>query len=162
MRPEKIVIELQNICNHKLNIMKQILSLTIAQKEALTNKEDQGINLLNQIIEEKQSLIDIVNQLDHDFITNYEAIKKLLKIDSFEECTEEPVKGFKQLKDTVNEIVNVTKDISQLDKENMEMANSNMNELKAQLKNIKTGKKVINSYNRKYVETPSILIDKKR
>lgn len=162
MRSEELVLELQGICSEKLNIMQQMLTLTKAQNTSLLAIEDEKIDCLNQIIEEKQSLIEIVNQLDHDFLRNLDVLKKLLNIDSLEECTQEPVEGFKELKGIIEEIMNISEEMRQLDKENMQRATSNMDELKKQLKSIKVGQKATNSYNRKYMETPSILIDKKR
>ncbi|KAB3532051.1 flagellar export chaperone FlgN [Alkaliphilus serpentinus] len=162
MNPQENVAILKHVSTEKLKLVKELLELTIKQKESLLAAEDNSTELLNRIVEEKQCIITTINHLDYDFSSNYDALLDSLGLKSLEGIKEEPVKGFKELKLVISEIMTVMQKIKILDDENHRLAIKNMEAIKGQLKTMKTGKMATNSYGKKYKESPSIFIDRKR
>ncbi|GAB6086323.1 flagellar protein FlgN [Alkaliphilus crotonatoxidans] len=162
MKPEVVVDYLYRISEGKLQLMEQLLKLTKQQSVVLKDITDENLAELNQVIEEKQQVIEKVDLLDKEFVGKFEGLKELLGIDSFADMSKEPVVGFKNLKETIEKIVDVRNEIEAVDKANTEKAQMHMAAIKQELQTVKIGKQVNKNYGKKYVVNEPILFDKKK
>ncbi len=156
-----LVTELQGLSESKKALMLKLLELTKRQQDIILADDD--MVGLEEVIDSKQRLMIQIDELDVYFLDKYTAVKAGLGIDSLDALREEPVAGFKALKEEIEGIVSIMQAIKQLDDINTQRAKDNLDKVKAQLKVINVGKKATNSYsNSKYKQSQSILIDNKR
>lgn len=161
MIPVEYLATLKHISSEKKRLVGEIMDLTYKQNQILKTA-DENSDLLGKIIDEKQKVIRIIDQLDYDFSINYDALKESLGVKSLEGQKEEPVEGFKELQTTISGIISVMENIKLLDDENHKLATRNMEKIKGQLKNVKSSKKATSGYQKKYNENAALFVDKKR
>lgn len=162
MKPEAVVDYLFRLSEGKLQLMEQLLNLTMDQSEILKSIDEEALKQLNRAIEEKQKVAEKVDILDKEFLQKFEELKKFLGVASFAEVQGEPVAGFKKLKGKIQEIVSITDRIQEIDQQNSANARVHMDAIKEQLKTVKIGRRANQGYGKKFEVNQPILIDKKK
>lgn len=150
---------LYRLSDAKLHLMTNLMEATKRQQEAL---EEENLEALSQAIEAKNKIIEKIDVLDKEFAEKYRDLKEALGIEDLTQVEKEPVEGFKDLKEKIQEIMAKVNSVNQLDQENLEKMKKDMEKVQAKLKNARTGKKALGSYNSKYQQGESIFIDKKK
>lgn len=161
MNTEVVTDYLIRISAGKLQLVNQLLQLTLQQQEALGVVAEEGISALDRHIHKKQEIMGKIDLLDKEFLEKFQILKDQLGISSFADLTEEPVEGIKELQKQIKEILKVTGKIKEIDEANAIKAQQNLEEIKQQIKVVKIGKKTNQGYGKKFNEIHSILIDKK-
>ena len=160
MNPGKeLTAYLYRISEAKLKLMVNLMEATQDQQQAL---EGENLETLNQAIAKKNKIIEKIDVLDKEFAQKYVDLKEALGIEDLSKVEEEPVEGFKDLKEKIHEIMSQVNKVNQLDKENLEKMKKDMEEVQSKIKNARTGKKAMGSYHSKYQQSESIFIDKKK
>ncbi|WP_265445767.1 flagellar protein FlgN [Acetivibrio straminisolvens] len=158
--PEGYIQRLVEISQQKIDCLKSILSLTTAQAEAIN---EEGMDGLSKLIDEKQIKIDEINSLDEKFNECFTALKQKLGINSLDEAGRLGIKGAKELQELVSEIMVFLREISEIEKKNKEKANGLLNELGAKIREIREGRRVSSAYSPSAsLSPPSYFIDKKK
>lgn len=156
----EIIEYLFKLSEGKLFLMKQLLTLTQQQSEGLESK---ATDILNQIIEQKQSIMDRIDILDKEFVEKYDLLKSELLIDQIGSLQHDDRDKMRLLQDKIKEIQSLTEKIQQIDRANVERVKQNINSIKSELKKVKFGKKISQSYgNNKVTDGISIFVDKKQ
>ena len=160
MNPGKeLTAYLYRISEAKLKLMVSLMEATQDQQQALG---EENLEVLNQAIEKKNKIIEKIDVLDREFAEKYGELKETLGIEDLSQVQEEPVEGFKDLKEKIHEIMAQVNKVNQLDKENLEKMKKDMEIIQSKIKNARTGQKAVGSYNSKYQQSESIFIDKKK
>ncbi|SNS48285.1 FlgN protein [Anaerovirgula multivorans] len=159
MKIEEIINYLQRLSDAKFVLMENLLKITGEQHRAL-EKEDWEV--MDNLIQQKQKIMDKIDLLDKEFIEKYDILKKDLGIKELQEIDPEKLPGVEELKKKINRILEVVKKIQELDQENTQKIKKNITKAKENLKTIKTGRKAFEGYNSSYRETYSIFFDKKK
>lgn len=162
MNLEKLVTELIDMARDKRSKLQRLKELSEAQQQLLLD-DPEDVSELQRLIDSKQAVMGKIDAIDAEFLFKYEALKKSLGVDSLESITEEPVKGLRELKLEIQQLLQLMVDMKVLDDSNTQKARDNLDKVKAQLKVINVGRKATSSYsNSKYKQSQSILIDNKR
>lgn len=143
----------------KLDKLKEIKQLTRMQKDAIGNED---IDALNNLVAEKQKIIDYISWCDQSFQAELANLRELMS-----------AKGLMELKDVlqgnpdnealgsaIRQIVNTIEDIQEMEKENHLKLLNNMEEIKDRLKKIRQGKKSFNGYSQNVGGVAGNFIDK--
>ncbi len=159
MKTEQLINYLLRLSDAKLLLMKDLLETTKKQGQILDLEEAED---LEDLIREKQKLIEKIDVLDKEFVEKYDDLKKKLGVDKLQDLEGKELSGFQDLKSRIGEIMDVIHEISPLDQNNNEKIKGNILKIKKNLKTIKTGQKALSEYNKPYKENPSIFLDKKK
>lgn len=154
---EELIEELIDISKEKLSLLNLMLKFTKEQKNFI--KED-NIEKVNLIINKKDNLIEKIDSLDIQFLSKFIHLKKENNVEDINELNIEDFPKLKDLKEIIEEISSTLMALSLLDEENKTKLKMDLENVKSNLKNIKKGKKVYNSYNKTL--NNSILIDEKK
>ena len=141
----------------KKEYLLDILDLTKKQENII---EEDKLDELDNILQEKEKLMGKIDDLDGEFLTVYNHIKEEEKIDSFEKLPIERYENVKELKAIVNEINNILNTLTILDKNNINKMKANLEKTQSELKNVKVGKRAYKGYS--YGDVGSIFIDEKK
>lgn len=141
----------------KKDLLLEILKLSKEQERII---EEDKMEELDSILQEKEKLMGKIDSLDMDFLTVYNRIKEEEKIDSFENLPIDRYGNLKDLKALVNEINNILNNLTILDKNNIGKMKANLEKTKSDLKNVKVGKRAYKGYS--YGDVGSIFIDEKK
>lgn len=132
----------------------------MAQTEAINIE---GMDGLKKLISDKQVKIDEINKIDEEFGVYFARLKQKLGINKLEEIKSSDLKGAKELQQTIGQIMELLKEINELEKHNNEKAKGFLNDLGAKIRQIKEGKKLSNAYSPGTgLRQPSYFIDKKK
>lgn len=158
--PDKYISRLWEASNKKYKLLKEMLSLTQAQTNVIT--EDKITNL-ESIIAEKQILIDEINKLDEEFNVYFQRLKQTLQISNLDDLKGHNITGVKELQETISTIMGLIKEISLIEKQNSVKANQLLQSFGEEIKRLNQSKKVSLVYNTpKITQSPSYFIDKKK
>ncbi len=155
-----IVENIQNMINlagEKKKHLESLLKLTELQEEIIVNED---LDELETILAKKEDLMATIDGIDGKFLENYEEAKEKSNIKSLEDLDTRKFANLKDLKEAVKEINKLLNTISLKDRNNVSKMKENMDKSKADLKQIKDGKKAYKGYN--FEEPGSILIDEKK
>lgn len=141
---QMIIQEMIKICNTKLFHLKNIISISENQKEAIT---EDNTDLLNSAISEKQAEMDTIDKLDKYFIQKYEELKKTYNINSVEDMDSSTYPDIKELQTKISAIFQALQMIEEIDKYNNEKLNESFEDVKMKLRQIKQGKTINKGYN---------------
>lgn len=161
---EKYIERLNELSRKKKALLFDILKLTQAQTEAIT---EDGIDGLNRLINDKQSIIDDIGKLDEEFGTYYQRLKSTMEITHLEQLDDTKLEGSasegaRQLKSLTSEILNVIRDISEIEKINSQKSNKLLEQFGNEIKKINQGKIANNAYKSGAASAPSYFLDKKK
>jgi len=138
-----IIQEMIKICNTKLSHLKNIISISENQKNAIA---EDNTDLLDSAISKKQVEMDIIDKLDIYFIQKYEELKKAYNINSIEEIDGSTYPNIKELQTKISGIFQALKAIEEIDKCNNEKLSENFEDVKMKLRQIKQGKTMNKGY----------------
>lgn len=160
--PNQHVDKMYQSCVEKCKLLEQMLKLTKKQTEIIDQQEFEE---LMKVIEEKQKKINEINVLDEAFNNELQQLKDILKVKSLDEVERDKkiVDSIflGRLKDVINDIVELTKQIADVEKANSESAGEVYKQLSEKLKDINKGKKLKTAYSNKN-DAPSVYFDEKK
>lgn len=158
--PEGYIQRLTEISEKKINYLKDMVSLTKAQTESIS---EEGMDGLRKLINEKQTKIDEIDSADEEFNACFAAFKQKLGVKSLEEAGALGIKGVKELQELICRIMDLLTEISEIEKQNKEKANSLLDNLGAKIREIREGRRVSSAYSPvASLSPPSYFIDKKK
>ena len=148
--------KLQALTQAKKDNLNALLELTQSQQESI---EAENTENLIAMVEEKQVIIDKIDQNDKEYEEVFAAMKETMGISSLEGVKST---DFLKLQDETRELVSIINSIQDLEKENSRKLQEQMNELKTKMKQVQQGKQSIKGYGGKTPEGDGHFIDKKR
>ncbi|WP_341537381.1 flagellar protein FlgN [Schnuerera ultunensis] len=131
--------------------------MTKDQKEEI---ERENMENLNRIMDEKDSLMKKIDELDLSFITIFSQIKKEHSIEGIDELSLEEYPNLTKLKEVVKEVSSTLMTISLMDDKNTGAMKERLEQTKIELRKLKEGKKAYKGYNPSM--NGSMLIDEKK
>lgn len=144
MTPSEYITKLTEISQKKIVILKEILILTKRQSE---NIQEDCLDTLKYIVEEKQRFMDDVDKLDDAFEVYFKRLKSTLGIESLDKLTSNAKIGdTATLKNHIQEIFNLLNQIDLLDKDNNEKGKTLMTKLSTEIKKVNQKKIINNGY----------------
>ena len=154
-----IITELLRLVDDKSQSFDKIMEITLEQKKDI---EDNEANNIEELVNQKQSVIDKIDEIDKSFSEAFNLLKKQLKVSTLEEVdfTKYPV--LKILKLKVVEIMSLAQKIIKIEETNKEKLALKMNELKKEMKQLSVGKKSIKAYETPVMRNDGVYIDKKK
>ncbi|NMA67553.1 MAG: flagellar protein FlgN [Clostridiaceae bacterium] len=159
MEAINLIKQLNKISGRKLNLLQELESLTFKQKEYIKEKKYDEVD---QVIQEKQKLMDLIDKLDADFAIYSQKLKNVLGIASLESLPGFNIEGTKELKEIVGEIYAKLTDIKKQDAENTTLLKNELNETRDRINHNNTFKQVTKAYGPAKPINPSYFFDKKK
>lgn len=164
MTPGKYMELLNNLLSEKKAVLLDILALTEAQSDAIT---EDGMDRLDGLNKGKQLKIDEIDKLDEEFEANCEKLKASLGISRLDQLDtaklgDDAIKDAKQLKSQTAEILDVIRNISEMEKDNSLKSKRLLDHFGSEIKKINQGKKANNAYKPEPYNVPSYFLDKKK
>lgn len=149
--------ELISITKEKNLLLNKMHNITKEQKEEI---EREDMENLNRIMDQKDSLMKKIDELDLSFITIFSQIKKEHSIESIDELSLEKYPNLAELKEGVKEVSSTLMTLSLMDERNTQAIKERLEQTKTELKKLKEGKKAYKGYNPPM--NGSMLIDEKK
>ncbi|NLL06177.1 MAG: flagellar protein FlgN [Clostridiaceae bacterium] len=158
--PEVCIQKVIEASNKKYSCLQQLIVLTRAQTEVISEESMDG---LEKLIGEKQVRIDEINKVDEDFGMYVDLLKQKLGVSRLDEIENSSLKGLKELKQITGQIMELLNEINVLEKNNNKKAKDLLDDLGAQIRQIREGKKLNNLYNTgSGTIPPAYFVDKKK
>lgn len=158
--PQNYLDRLKEISGKKHILLQDMYILTQAQTEAV-NIED--VEKLDELIANKQLKIDEISKLDEEFGVYFRRLKQNLGVDSMEEVKGTEMEGIREFKSTINNIMKLMKEISEMENDNNMKAKKLLSSIGDEIRKINTGKKASSIYNSApNMGSSSYFIDKKK
>ena len=164
MTSAQYIKRLNELLLKKKDYLLEILTLTQTQNKVIT---DDGLDRLDQLIKDKQLRIDEINKLDEDFGTYYQRLISTLAISHTNQLEKVMLEnsaseGAKQLKDITAEVLDLIRNISEVEKVNSQKSAILLEQFGNEIKKINQGKKANNAYKPGAINAPSYFLDKKK
>lgn len=156
---EKYIKKLIDSLKKKYVLLRSILSLTQAQSSEIN---ENAVEKLQKLIDEKQNTIDEINKLDDEFDACFTRLKNALKVNSLDELDAVGIEGAKHLKEITADIINLIKEISEIEKANNLKSEELLNNLRSEIKKINQTKTINNAYGSRPGNKAAYFIDKKK
>lgn len=156
---EQIVNNLHKLIDKKIELFEEILRITVKQKEDIAKNV---ANNIQELVDKKQLVINHIDEIDKAFNQQIIMIKKMLNIDSLENIDTLKYPRLAALKGKISGLFSISKNIMNIEKENMDNLNLLFNDIKIELKQINSGKKSIRAYEPTSIATDGIYIDRKK
>lgn len=153
------VAELIDLLDKKSKLFDTIMEITLEQKKDI---DENAANNIEKLGNQKQSIIESVDEIDKSFSEKLNLMKRELKVNTLEEIDFSKYPEMKNLKLKVVEIVSVAQDIMGIEESNKKKLIVLMNGLKKEINQIKAGKKSIKAYEKPNINNDGIYIDKKK
>lgn len=150
-----------DISKEKEENLKNLLLLTQKQEGYIKNGD---LENLTGSIEQKQLIMEHINQLDIHFLNKYNELRKALGVTSIEDMKLQEYPSLKELKVYISNIMILLKKMEKLDKNNTERLKVDFNKVKEDMKRLKAkqqGSKAALSYMKKYASVQGVFIDHK-
>ncbi|NLD49246.1 MAG: flagellar protein FlgN [Clostridiaceae bacterium] len=158
--PEEYIERLSGISQKKYVLLQDLYILTQSQAVAIDCEE---IKKLEELIENKQLKIDAITKLDDDFGVYFKRLKQILGVSSLDEVKEASYKGVKEFKTAVKNILDISKEISQMENDNNMKARKLLDSIGEEIRKMNMGRKANSVYNQAAdMKQPSYYIDKKK
>lgn len=158
--PELCIQRVIEASNKKYSCLQELILLTRAQTEAIS---EEGMEGLEKLIGEKQVKIDEIDKVDRDFGVYVDLLKQTLGVSKLDEIKNPGLKGLKELKQITGQIMELLNEINALERQNNEKAKSLLDDLGAKIRQIREGKKLNNLYNTGAgIIPPAYFVDKKK
>lgn len=155
----QLINNLNQIIEQKLDLFSELYDITVMQQQDIDNNEADNIETL---VQQKQLIIDKIDQLDQNFLKGYETLKTSLNLDKLEKTDTSKYPELRNLKESVERIMELAPEIMKLENNNREKLNAIFDKVKNELKQVKAGKKSIKAYEAAPVYNDGIYIDKKK
>ena len=156
---EEIIKKMEKLLMDKKDALTCIYDLTIKQKEDI--ESNMGDNLEN-FIDKKQEQIDKIEIIDNLFNNVFQLLKSEMKVDTLDELDFERYPNLKNIKKQVIEIIELASKIMEVENKNKEKVDEIMNEIKNELKRVRSGKKSLDAYDKPNVNVDGVYIDRKK
>jgi hypothetical protein len=157
--PDIYITRLLEITNAKYTYLQEMLEMT--SEQAASIDVDQ-IAKLEDILDGKQRIIEKIDKLDDEFEVYFHRLKSEAKVKSLEELNASEVKGLKELKMSVSNVMAIIKELSNMEQSNRFKAKKVLESVGNELKSINVAKKVNSAYGSIQFQTESFFIDKKK
>ena len=160
--PVEYIERLNELLEKKKALLADILGITRAQTEAVT---EDGMDGLSDLIKNKQLKIDEINKLDEEFGIYYQRLKSTLEISRMDQIDAEKLDGAAQarrLKALTAEILDVIRDIAVIERENSRKSKKLLEKFGNEIKKINQGKRANNAYKPGAFGVPSYFVEKKK
>jgi hypothetical protein len=157
--PDTYITRLLEITNAKYTYLREMLEMT--SEQAVSIDGDQ-IAKLEDILDGKQRIIEKIDKLDDEFEVYFHRLKSEAKIKNLEELNSSEVKGLKELKISVSNVMGIIKELSDMEQSNSSKAKKALEDIGNELKSINVAKKVNSAYGSIPLQTESFFIDKKK
>ena len=158
--PEVCIQKVIEASNKKYISLKELVLLTRAQTEAISEESMDG---LEKLIGKKQVIIDEINKVDQDFGEYVDLLKQKLGVSRLDEIKSPNLTGLKELKQITGQIMELLNEINALEKHNNEKAKNLLDDLGAKIRQIREGEKLNNVYNAGAgIIPPAYFVDKKK
>lgn len=154
--------EFQNIINllhSKIQLYEQMLVLTERQSDAIGNEEK--LNELEQLIQEKQQLINKVNETDAEYATQAEQIKIKYNLQRIEDLGAGN-RYFTSFQTLQNRMYDLLQQIQTIENQNIQQFTVQMEEVKAELDTVRNGKMATKNYYVKPIQEGGYFINRRR
>lgn len=160
MAQDKYIDRLLEISTKKYKLLQDMLALTRAQARSIN---EDGVEDLQKLIDEKQARIDEINKLDEEFGVYFQRMKQQMKVKSLDELDMTGTTGAKELQLCIGEIMNTMEEISRLEKENGDNAKKLLDSFSEEIRKLNQGKKMNTAYKPGgSMIPPSYFIDSKK
>lgn len=150
---------LQALLEQKKEALEAINKLTMAQQADI--EKNQGENLSN-FIDEKQLEIEKIQVIDEDFENTFEIFKSQLKIKTLDDIDIKDYPQFRDVKKVISEIMDLAKNIMELELKNKDRVSDIIEDLKKELKTVRLGQKSIKAYEKPNINIGGVYIDRKK
>ncbi len=154
---DKVVSKLVSLSEQKFVMLEDLMSLTDKQTYVIESEDIEGLNLL---IDKKQENLDIIKQLDIQFEAVVSDLKTLYEIKSLDEL-EFQCSRITVLKEIISRIMEILREICELEKKNKEKMLKARDELQEKIYSASKGKHAIEQYGNFNSYTDAYFIDKK-
>ena len=163
MRKKPSLQPLEALLKEKQEILRDLLHLTLKQKEMLEAPEEMNQEAFLTCVEERGRMMETVDELDVRFLDLMRAIKKEMGLESLDQASAGTFKPeeVKALQALTMEIQKQMKMLTEQDLENREKMKVAMNHVKGEIGQIQKGKKAIHGYANTKQKQPSLFLDKK-
>ncbi|HHV59524.1 MAG TPA: flagellar protein FlgN [Clostridiaceae bacterium] len=151
--------ELIGLLESKQKLLQTILSLTQEQARAI---DEENVEELEKMVEEKQVHIDRINIIDKEFNFIYAEFKEKFGSLDINNAKDLEVREVKRLKDEVAKTMELIKSIFAIEESNNDKAGKLLQKISDSLKSISQTKKVTNAYDQKAYQVQPHYIDKKK
>jgi hypothetical protein len=153
------ITELLSLLDKKSMLFDTIMKMTLEQKKDI---EENSANKIETLVNQKQSVIESIDEIDKSFSEKLNLLKKQLKVNTLEEIDFSKYPEMKSLKIKVEGIMSIAQDIMGIEESNKDKLIVIMNGLKKEIKQINAGKKSIRAYEKPNINNDGIYIDKKK
>lgn len=154
---DKVIYNLIDLVRNKYDLLEEIYELTKKQTEVI---EETDLEILSILIDEKQERIDLIRKKDSQFEAIVSDLKTLYDIKSLDEL-EIKSPNITILKDNVDSVMTILKDIMELEASNKEKITSKKDQLEEKMGKAQNGKKAIKQYGGAGVYSDAYFFDKK-
>ena len=152
--------KMTGLLGKKKQMLHEMLELTKAQTEVIAAE---SLDKLQKLVEDKQSVIDRIDELDDEFTGHMEKLKSAVGINKLEDIDVSRFPEAKRLKQAVSEVLDLVREISGIEKINSVKSKKLLEQLGSQIQKINQGKKINNAYNRQNAAgATSFFLDKKK
>lgn len=145
------------LSEEKKDLLDSMYGFTKGQKSEIAEENMEG---LNQILDEKDKIIERINRIDLDFLKVFSEIKEKEKIEDIGELDVDIYPSLKDLKKVIRNISSTLGALALLDEENSRNMKRQIENTKLELKRIKNGQRAYKGYNSP--TDGSILIDERK
>ncbi|MGE5630857.1 MAG: hypothetical protein ACM3TR_07140 [Caulobacteraceae bacterium] len=155
----EMIVSLVGLADKKKELFSKINDITLEQKKDIEENEARNIE---ELVNRKQQVIDVIDEIDREFSEKLNLLKKSLNIDALENADFTKYPMLKTLKLKVEGIIPVARGIMEIEKENKEKLLVIFNKLKNEMKQLSVGKKSIKAYEMPSINNDGIYIDRKK
>ncbi|MFZ5354305.1 MAG: flagellar export chaperone FlgN [Bacillota bacterium] len=156
---DQLVTNLHKLIDKKIELFNEILAITVKQKDDIINNSADNIE---ELVNSKQQVINRIDEIDKAFKQLFDLLKKSLNVDSLESINPKEYPALIDLKGKVSSVMAIAGEIMKLENENRDKMNMLFNEVKAELRQMKTGKKSLKAYESPVINNDGVFIDKKK
>ena len=151
-RIHELIENLIKLLEEKKIYYSKINSITNSQEIAI---KEGNHELLEKLVNDKQEAIDNLNSNDYKFLDNFNEIKNILNVDDISKVSSEKYPKLKRIKELVIEIKKLGNEIYKTDNMNKLELNKEMEELRGEIEEITSRKKVSSAYSNVYKQNES-------
>lgn len=155
---KELITDLEHIIEKKLELFQELNRITMKQREDIQSHQGDNIDIL---VQEKQVVIDRIDRLDESFLRGYKILRDELQLDTLNKVDGSRHPELRKIKDTVEKIMELAKNIMELEKGNNAQLEEIFQNIKKELKQINTGKRSLKAYEATPVYNDGVYIDKK-
>ncbi|MGE5328836.1 MAG: flagellar export chaperone FlgN [Deltaproteobacteria bacterium] len=152
--------ELLKITREKKIYLMKMLDYTKKQTDVINNED---LAILDELINEKQKIIDTINVLDTDFEIAFGKIKDQMQVKNLSDVMKSKNEKLDELKKEIQDVVEYIKEIRNQEKLNFNKLSEKKEEIAKKMKGITEGKVASKKYSGEPMVPPNpAFFDKKK